>query len=290
LKGLKSLQEKTVLLTGAAGGIGSLLAKKLFLKEGAPLLLVDMNMAKLKELKAELENQMVSSTNSKKGPSIHLFEADLTQEDSFNQLCEALTPHKVDVLINNAGIVYIGSFKEMDFLDFDRVLNINLKAAIRLTHYCLPELIQNKGFIANVASGAGLSPIPGLCAYSTSKFGLVGFSEGLRAELRGSVGVSTICPAFVKTGIMKNSLISSQLPQEEQEDRQKKFDQLAQGTGADPEKIADIIIKSIKKDKGLVSLGFATHLMYTLRKFFPRFLDRLNASIYRNMVKKKYLQ
>jgi len=60
--------------------------------------------------------------------------------------------------------------------------------------------------------------------------------------------------------------------------------------GSDPEKIADTIIKSIKKDKGLVSLGFATHLMYTLRKFFPRFLDRLNASIYRNMVKKKYLQ
>jgi len=290
LKGLKSLQGKTVLLTGAAGGIGSLLAEKLFLKEGALLLLVDINMEKLKEMKAGLEGRTSASAGSQMGQSIHLFEADLTHEDSFNQLCEELSPHKIDVLINNAGIVYTGSFKEMDFNDFDQVININLKAAIRLTHYCLPELIQNKGFIVNVASGAGLAPIPGLCAYSTSKFGLVGFSEGLRAELKGTVGVSTICPAFVKTDIMKNRLVSGQQALEEKTEQQDKFDQLAHTTGADPGKIADIIIKSVKKRKGLVPLGFATHLMYTLRKFFPRFLDRLNASIYRDMVKKKYLK
>ena len=290
MKRLKSLKGKTVLLTGAAGGIGSLIARKLLLKEGASLLLVDMNMEKLKALKGDLENQAASSGASQNGSSVHLFEADLTLEDSFNQLCEDLSPHQIDVLINNAGIVYTGSFKEMDFSDFDQVLNVNLKAAIRLTHYCLPELIQNKGFIVNVASGAGLSPIPGLCAYSTSKFGLVGFSEGLRAELRGTVGVSTICPAFVKTGIMKNSPAGSKAETEEKKDRMEKFDQLVHSTGADPGKIADIIIKSIKKDKRLVPLGFITHLFYTIRKFFPRFLDRLNASIYRDMVKRNYIK
>ena len=175
-------------------------------------------------------------------------------------------------------------------MDFDQVLNVNLKAAVRLTHFCLPKLIKNEGFIVNVASGAGLSPIPGMCAYSTSKFGLVGFSEGLRAELRGTVGVSTICPAFVKTDIMKNSLVSSRLAPEEKKDGQEKFDQLVRSTGADPGKIADIIIKSIKKGKRLVPLGFVTHFFYTLRKFLPRLVDRLNAYLYRDMVAKKFLK
>ncbi len=269
------------MITGAAGGIGSVLSKKLILREKASLLLVDKDRDRLEALKADLLSAVKSGESQE--VDIHLFAADLTSEDSFINLCAEVADHEIDVLINNAGIVYSGLFKEMDMKDFDRVLDINLKASIHLTRALLPKLMKSRGFIVNVASGGGLSPLPGMCAYSTSKFGLVGFSEGLRGELRGIVGVSTICPAFVATGIMKNSLVKTQLDSDEASQHKNKLDQVFHRIGSSPEKVADIIIRSIKKNRGLVPIGFPTHFFYNLRKFLPGLVDRLNSFLVRKM-------
>jgi short-subunit dehydrogenase len=178
----------------------------------------------------------------------------------------------------------------MEWEDFDIVLSVNLMAAVHLTRLLLPQLIKNRGFIVNVASGSGLAPFPGLSAYTTSKFGLVGFSEAIRAELRGLVGVSTICPAFVATPIIKDSLLSSKMESREQTERRDKLHTLFQNIGMAPDRVADVIIKSIKKNKGLVPVGFVTHFLYALRRFLPKTFDRINASSYRSFVRKGLLK
>lgn len=286
---IKSLAGKTVLLTGAAGGIGSALARSLFLREGASLLLVDKDHKKLAKLKEEIENTCKSDGRPSDTSQAHIFDADLSSAASLNSLCERIGKYEVDILINNAAIVYSGSFREMEWEDFDAVLSINLMAAIRLTRLLLPQLIKNRGFIVNVASGSGLAPFPGLSAYTTSKFGLVGFSGAIRAELRGLVGVSTICPAFVATPIMKDSLLGSQMESGEKRERRDKLDTLFNNMGMKPERVANIIIKSIKKNKGLVPVGFVTHFLYGLRKFLPKIFDRVNAFYYRTFIRKGLL-
>lgn len=284
MRRIKSLTGKMVLLTGAAGGIGSALAKKLFFQEGASLLLVDKNVEKLKELRKEFTDNQLSETDRRAESEVHIFKADLSSSASLEQLCEAIGKFEVDILINNVGIMYAGPFKDMDLDDFAQVLNVNLMSIVHLTHSVLPKIIARKGFIVNVSSGAGLSPFPGLNAYTTSKFGLVGFSEGLRSELDGLVGVSTICPAFVATDIAKSSLLSSRLGSKQQIEKRDRLDQMIRQLGMDPSRVADIIIKSIKKGRGLVSMNLVTRFMYTLRILLPSLQDRLNASFYRRMV------
>ncbi len=290
MAGIKSLKGKTVVLTGAAGGIGSILAKRLFFKEGASLVLVDKNGEKLRELKSEIENEAESAQGLSPSAQVHTFEVDLSSKEALSSFSEDITDHDVDILINNAGIVYTGSFNGMDLDAFDLVLSVNLQAAIRLTYLLLPKLIKSKGFIVNIASGSGLTPFPGLSAYSTSKFGLVGFSETLRTELNGLVGVSTICPAFVKTTIMKSSLLSSKLDTQEGNENRDKFNEVFQQIGTDPSKIAQIIVKAIKKNKGLVVVGFIARFLYNIRKFWPGLFYRINASIYRGFIRDGFVK
>jgi len=271
---MQSLSNKCVLITGAAGGIGSVLAGRLLRKEGARLILVDKDFQGLGELKVELEQ---SSTEG----SVQIYEADLAAKTSIERLFEQIEGEEIDVLVNNAGIAYGGTFAEMDLEDFEEVIDVNLYAAVRLTHLLLPGLIQRRGSIVNVGSAAGLLGPAGMNAYATSKFGLAGFSESLRAELKGKVGVSIVCPCFVKTPIAKNTLLPSDLDPSQREKQRERIDRLVQGTGMTSERVCKVIIKSIKRNKGLVVVGFNARVLQGVKKCSPRLADFLNHVVFR---------
>ncbi len=191
----ESLSGKLVLLTGAASGIGRETALELA-RCGARLALVDINAggvaATAKDCRA-LGAEAVS------------YGVDLASADAVAELA-AQVPRElgpVDVLVNNAGVAVVAPFCRTQAADWEWIFGVNVQGPLRLTRALLPAMIaRGSGHIVVVASLAGLIGAPGMVAYSTTKFALVGFTESLRLELAGSgVEVTTVCPGHVRTNL-----------------------------------------------------------------------------------------
>lgn len=269
---MKSLRDKYVLVTGAAGGIGSVLSEQL-LQQGCNLVLVDIAESKLNELKSKL-------TQKYQANSIEVFACDLTNSMDLEKLAQSIL--HLDILINNAGIVYGESFSLSKWSNIKRTLSLNLEATMQLTHLFLPLLKKNKeSHIVNMSSGAGLLGPGGMAAYGASKHGLVGLSEALRAELKEyNVGVSVICPPFVKTGLITNNKTSTN---PEEITRLNELDALVQKEGITPEKVALETIMAIKKNKAIVKIGNLIRGVMVLKFFFPNLVGRMNHKNYLKM-------
>ncbi len=166
-----------VIVTGATTGIGRATAIE-FARSGARVVLVARTVAPLHELAAQLV---------KEGHAALACPADVTLPDTIRQLVErTIEAHgQIDVLVNNAGITAYGPFWEIEPATFDRVMETNFLGAVRCTRAVLPHMIARRaGRIVNISSPAGKRGIPGVSAYSASKFALNGWSEALRVELR----------------------------------------------------------------------------------------------------------
>ena len=169
------LHNKTVLLTGASGGIGVALAE-LLAAQGARLLLSGRN-----------ENALTALRDSLPGSRHQVLCADLSSPDSLQKLALKAATAGVDILINNAGIGELSLVGEMDETNIQRLIDLNLGAPIKLTNALLPALKQRpQAAIVNIGSILGSIGLAGNTTYCASKFGLRGFSEALRRELSDS--------------------------------------------------------------------------------------------------------
>jgi short-subunit dehydrogenase len=268
------LRGKRVLLTGAAGGIGTALALRLA-KAGALLELADRDEDGLQRLVARLA--------AFPGPAARPHGVDLASPDALDGLCAALGDGPLDVLINNAGIAPGGAFCQQAPATLDAVLDINLRAAMGLTHRLLPRLLERpRAAIASIASMAGLLGPGGLAVYAASKFGLVGFSEALRAELRGRVGVSVICPPFVRTDIIARTAAVTC----EGAEQVAGLTALVQRLGLPPDRVARACIEAIAHDRGRVLLGAAPRALLALRALSPSWADRANHAAFRLLARR----
>lgn len=187
------LKDKTVLITGAARGIGQAIAVELG-KSGVNILGVDLELRALEETATVVRSF---------GGRFDGFACDVSDEKAARTLIVKAEKKNrgLDILVNNAGVLPSGPFAENDFDVWRRTLEINLNAAMILTHAVLPRFIRlNSGHIVNIASIAGKFGTEGVVAYAAAKHGVVGFSSALRAELRDTnIGVSWICPSLVAT-------------------------------------------------------------------------------------------
>ncbi len=176
-----------VLVTGAARGIGRAIASA-FAAAGHPVALCD------------IDRQAVEATASELGGTAHVL--DVTDAEAFAELVDALDP--LDVLVNNAGIMVVGSFLSGDPDTVDRQLAINLGGVINGCRAALPGMVtRGSGHVVNVASVAGKIGTPGAAVYSATKHAVLGLSESLRLELRGSgVHVGCVLPGFVQTQLI----------------------------------------------------------------------------------------
>ncbi|MFW6186721.1 MAG: SDR family NAD(P)-dependent oxidoreductase [Actinomycetota bacterium] len=194
----------TAVLTGAASGIGEQLAHGLA-DRGTRLVLLDRDAAGL---------ERVAGAIRRRHPAAHVrtVVADLAELSALPGVVERiLAEHpRIDLLINNAGVGLGGRFEQVSAEDFDWVMDVNFRAPVELTRRFLPALLRTPGsHLVNVSSLFGLIAPPGQAAYSSSKFALRGFSESLRHELAGRVGVTVVHPSGVRTGIAR----SARLPQ-----------------------------------------------------------------------------
>lgn len=192
------LRARTIVITGAASGIGRAVAIGAA-KRGANLALVDVNKVGLEETKAQC--------GAASKISIHL--ADLSQRSAITPLFNEImgTHSAINILINNAGVAVAGQFTQTSENDFDWLMEINFHAVVRLTRAFLPILqSQDMAQIVNISSIFGIIAPIGQSAYCASKFAVRGFSESLRHELAGTnLGVTVVHPGGIATEIANNA-------------------------------------------------------------------------------------
>ena len=196
---------KIVLITGGSRGLGFALAER-FGRSGAKLVLAARDFNELTRARQTLlARRIVQSAED-----ILLIPADLTDAGQATKLIEHAIGHfgRIDILINNAGIIEVGPVENQPIAAYHRAMATNFFAALYTTHAALPHLLSRKrtgggedASIVNIASIGGKIPVPHLLPYVASKFALVGFSEGLHAELRHKgIRVTTVCPGLMRTG------------------------------------------------------------------------------------------
>lgn len=189
------VKNKRIIVTGAASGIGKELTKQL-LEKGAYITGLDINIDALKDLEKEFNSKKLST-----------YVVDMSDQESIIKFKNKYT-EKVDILINNAGIIQpFVSVEELDNDVINRVMNVNFFGPVTLTRLFIPELKNNKeSYIVNISSMGGFFPFPKQSIYGASKAAIKIFTEGLYAELSNtSVKVMVVFPGAVETNITKNS-------------------------------------------------------------------------------------
>jgi len=199
---LKKKNQRTALITGSTRGIG---------KETALLLLQkELNVIISSRSQQSVDNviQEIYDKFPSKKDNILGIKCDVSQQSDVKSVVDVSvkTFGKIDVLVNNAGIVYFKSIMDTTEEEWDNTIDTNLKGIFLFTKEVLPYMLENKsGSIINVSSGAGKSGFPNLSAYCASKFGVIGFTESIANEVAdNNVKVMTICPGGVDTNMIED--------------------------------------------------------------------------------------
>lgn len=258
---MRSIRHKNAFVTGAAAGIGRAIALRLA-REGVHLYLLDVDEPGLASVVSEAKRIGVNAL----GRFCDVSQASHITQSVANALARW---DNIDILVNNAGITYYGDTEKMSTADADRLLAINLHAPIQFTRELLPTLLaQPEAHVLNVASFFGLIGTRKLSLYTASKFGLVGFSESLRAEYgRRGLGVTALCPGFVDTNLFDTA------PRGTDRQENKRPPSWLLTT---PEKIAARAVKSIYRNRRLDIAQTYAQLAFYGKRFFPGLLDWAN--------------
>ncbi|PVG81768.1 acetoin dehydrogenase [Nocardioides gansuensis] len=251
---MKSLQDKVVVVTGAASGIGRAVAVEVA-RQGALVAVSDVDRAGLRET--------VALVKDAGAPDVHSAPLDVSDRAAFAAYARDVVAHfgRVNVVVNNAGVALAGDFEDLDYADMEWIVGINLWGVVHGTKEFLPHLIASgDGHVVNISSLFGLISIPGQSLYNATKYAVRGMSEALREEMLVAghpVGVTVVHPGGIKTAIARNARVSDKQDAEATADL---FDKrLARMT---PEKAARIIVRGILKDQARVLVGIDAHALH----------------------------
>ena len=257
-----------VSVTGAGSGIGRETAFA-FAREGAELVISDIDEATVKETAAEI---------AARGGVAHAYVLDVSDAEAVEAFAERVSAeHGVpDIVVNNAGIGQAGGFLDTPAEEFDRVLDINLGGVVNGCRSFGRRLVERGigGYIVNVASMAAYAPLQSLSAYCTSKAAAYMFSDCLRAELDAAgVGLSTICPGVINTNIISTTRFNAPGGDSEQvDDRRGQLGRLFALRHYGPDKVAKAILSSVKKQKPIRPVAPEAYAFYGLSRLAPQAL------------------
>lgn len=252
---MTNLRDKNVLITGCASGIGRLIAQKAAVR-GANVILWDINAGGLEALSSQLRGW---------GYNAHCYRCDLSSREDIQRTAEqVLADHgRVDVVINNAGIVSGRPFLELTDEAIERTFRVNTLALFWVNKAFLPAMLAHgSGHLVTIASAGGILGAPKLTDYTASKFAAVGFDEVLRMEFAqngDNIRTTVVCPYYTDTGMFKGvqSRASWLLP-------------ILQ-----PENVASEVINAIEKNRQRVLIPSAVYLLYPLRLLPVSLFDKL---------------
>jgi short-subunit dehydrogenase len=187
-----SFKDKIIVITGASSGIGRSAAIE-FANKGAKLVLVARRKEKLDELAKSLS----------KSTEVLVCQCDVSDKSQVESMTAQVLNKfsKIDILVNNAGFAIYGTVSDLSIEEIESQMRTNYLGMVYCTKNFLPIFQkQNSGHIVNVASVAASFGLPGIASYCASKFAMLGFSEGLKHELRGTnIGITIVSPIMVRT-------------------------------------------------------------------------------------------
>lgn len=245
---MRELRDKRVLITGGAAGIGRSLAEH-FAARGARLVLADINAQVLEGTVAAL---------TRNGASAAGYRLDVTDHEAIGIVRRRILEEQgpVDILVNNAGIVFGGPFLQVPWEKHLATYRINVLGLVAMTQAFLPDLVARpEAHLVNMASAAGLIGLPYGSTYASSKWAVIGFSESIRLELamlgHRRVGVTTVCPSYVSTGLFDGArapLTTSILT---------------------PDDVAGMVIRAVERNRSLVLTPWLVKVTPMLKGILP---------------------
>lgn len=256
-----SVKGRTVVITGAGSGIGQALAMQMAAK-GANLALADINAENL---------EITRKRAAQPGVIIKAYPLDVSKKDAVYQFAENVYKDfgRVDVVINNAGVALSETVEDMNYDDFEWVMDINFWGVVYGTKAFLPYLKKSdNAYIVNVSSIFGLISVPTQSAYNASKFAVRGFTEALRIELAGST-VTPVCvhPGGIKTNIAKSARFYKGMDGSvDYDSAMSHFEHHARTT---PAQAALTIINGIEQHNKRVLIGFDAHIVDWVQRLMP---------------------
>ncbi len=258
----------TVYITGGSSGIGFAIAKQI-IGEGGTVVLLARNEKKLIQAQREL---------GKKKCHIQVLDIAKTEEVAAIIQEAVGTFGAPEMLINNAGVAHPDHFFDLDLCIFEHTIRTNLLGTIAVTKATLP-FMRPGGHIVNVSSMAGFIGTYGYTSYSASKFGIIGFSQALRNELKAEgISVSVLCPPDTDT------------PQLYEENKTKPPETFAISGNAklmSADGVAIAFLRGIKRHTYLIIPGFSGKMIYLLNQIAPGLVRPIMDSIVRTARKKE---
>lgn len=270
---LGSLDGKTVLVTGAASGIG-LETALAFAGRGADLVICDVDETGLAAAAERIE---------KLGRSVLARRVDVSNADEMKAFAEEVHQRveAVDILMNNAGVAIGGPFLSTSLTDWNWILGINTMGVVHGCHFFIPNMVKRAkgGHVINVSSAAGYSASSVLAAYNATKFSVLGLSEALWEELQPhSIGVTAVCPGLIDTPITRNARLVGEM------DKPEKREEMVQGyqrRGYTPERVAQNILKAVEKNRLVAPISPEAWGLYYLKRWAPWLLRRIGLMLAR---------
>jgi NADP-dependent 3-hydroxy acid dehydrogenase YdfG len=278
---MKTVNNKVVVITGAASGIGRALALNLAAR-GARLALSDVDLAGLEATVAAAKDAGATDVVS--------HQLDVADRAAFEAYATDIVQlfGTVNVVINNAGVALSGRVNDLEWDDIDWIIGIDFWGVIHGTKFFLPTLIESgDAHIINISSLFGLVSMPDQSFYNAAKYAVRGFTEALREEMlidRHHVGVTSVHPGGIKTAVARNARVSAK---DNQAATAKFFDEkLARMS---PEDAAEIIIShGLIKEKARVLVGIDAHLIHTAAKLLgSRYQDVIAKGAKRALPRKR---
>ena len=258
------LQGKVAVVTGAGSGIGRSTAL-LLARNGAKVHVADIDAERAREVVREIE---AAGGNA----SAHALDvSDPTAVDAFAEAVFA-ADGRVDILHNNAGIGHVANIEATTVEDWQRVIGVNLLGVAYGIQAFVPRMLAQgrPASVINTASQAGINPAPKMAPYVSSKYGVVGMTESLNAELsRRGIRFSAICPGIIDTNIVATATMRGELAA-----KQRKLTDFYATKGVSPDEVADAVLRAIEKHTLIVPVPRRQVLVpYLLHRLSPNLMQ-----------------
>jgi NAD(P)-dependent dehydrogenase (short-subunit alcohol dehydrogenase family) len=260
---------RVVFVTGGSRGLGLLLARE-FIERGARVAICSRDEQELTRAREEF---------APVGDRFFAVQCDLADNDQVIFTLDTIEKEfgPIDVLVNNAGTIQVGPLENQKLDDFYAAMRTNFWGAVHATLGVLPSMKQRgTGRIVNITSIGGKIAVPHLLPYSASKFALVGFSKGLRAELaKDGISVTTVVPGLMRTGSPRNLDVTGQ--------HEKEYGWFAvgdslPGISMDAKRAARKIVDACVSGTGEIVLGAAAHAAAVLEALAPNAMSAIFAA------------